>query len=80
MTTRTVNQPPTDVVRRHRARRVKVSALKKVVPRLPHENDESADSKAGEPSEVIKQAATDLKRGLTDTDRGAQMTKVYKNL
>ena len=58
----------------------KVSISQVVVPQLPHERDESVDGKSSPPTKVMKQAAADLKRGLTDTDRGAQMTKVYKNL
>ena len=80
MATRTFKAAST-VPRRHQvARKVKISISQKVVSRLPHEHDESADAPSGKPSDVIKQAATDLKRGLKDTDRSAQMTKVYKNL
>jgi hypothetical protein len=77
---RTLKATSNGVARRQGAGRVTISISQKVVPRLPHERDESTDVKGGEPSEVIKQAVTDLKRGLIDTDRGAQMTKVYKNL
>ena len=80
MTNRDLKATPTSVARRRAAGTVKVSISQKIVPRLPHEHDESADPTTGEVREVIEQAADDLKRGLTDTDRGAQMTKVYKSL
>jgi hypothetical protein len=43
-------------------------------PRLPHERDESLDSGPGHqaprgPTEVIEQAAADVRRGLVDTER-----------
>ena len=43
-------------------------------PRLPHERDESSDSQAVENDDarkVMRQAASDVDRGLVDTDRGA---------
>ncbi len=80
MATRNLKAAPGSATRRQAAGKVKISISQKVVPRLPHEHDESADATTGEPRDVIKQAAADLKRGLTDTDRSAQMTKVYKNL
>jgi len=30
------------------------------------------------PRQIIKHAATDLKRGMKDTDRGPEMAKAYK--
>lgn len=80
MATRTSKAASNGVARRQGAGKVTVRISQKIVPRLPHERDESTDAKTGEPSEVITQAATDLERGLLDTDRAAQMTKVYKNL
>jgi len=38
-------------------------------PRLPHEHDESSDSQAGGPREVIEQARRDIESGQQDTDR-----------
>jgi len=64
----------------HRRGTVKVSIAQKRVPRLPHEHDESSDSQAGEPLPVMQQAATDLKRGLEDTDRGPQTNRISKKL
>ena len=37
-------------------------------PRLPHERDESPEGKDTAPREDMKQAASDLERGLVDTD------------
>lgn len=37
-------------------------------PRLPHEHDESADSQASPPREVMQQAARDIESGQVDTD------------
>jgi hypothetical protein len=56
---------------------VKVSILRKRVPRLPHERDESADSQGSEPRPVMRQASADLKRGLEDTDRGREMNRLH---
>ena len=50
------------------------------VPKLPHEQDETVDSQASEPRKVIQNAAADLKRGQTDTDRSAEMNQVYRKL
>ena len=38
-------------------------------PRLPHEHDESADSQAGGPRQVMEQARRDIESGKQDTDR-----------
>lgn len=37
-------------------------------PLMPHERDESDDSQASEPREVMKQAYKDIQSGLVDTD------------
>ena len=49
-------------------------------PKLPHERDESIDTAGTIPSERMKQASRDIKRGLTDTDRGAEAGRTYKKL
>jgi hypothetical protein len=59
---------------------VQVSIGQDSVPRLPHEHDESADSQTSEPRAVMQQAAKDLKRGLVDTDRGAEANQTYAKL
>ena len=45
-------------------------------PRLPHERDESSDSQVGQ-QDVMRQAQEDLRRGLTDTDKGPPLDEVY---
>ena len=37
-------------------------------PRQPNERDESPDLQATEPRDVMRQAASDIERGLEDTD------------
>ncbi|GJI97798.1 hypothetical protein RugamoR57_45160 [Duganella caerulea] len=36
--------------------------------RMPHERDESPDAQHPKPRSVMKQAASDIERGLVDTD------------
>lgn len=52
-------------------------------PKLPHENDESDDSQASGPREVIKQAYDDVQSGQEDTDlratSGKRVDSVPKN-
>jgi hypothetical protein len=55
-----------------------VEIMQKVVDKLPNEVDESTDPNPPPPQEIIKQAASDLKRGLVDTDRGAAVDLTYK--
>ena len=57
---------------------VKVEILQQEVERLPHEKDQSTDQARTEPEPLIEQAAVDLKRGLNDTDRAAEVNVVYK--
>jgi hypothetical protein len=57
-----------------------VSIGQEVVPRLPHERDESADSQVSPPRKVMQQAAKDIERGLKDTDRAAEVNATYKKL
>ena len=42
------------------------------VKRMPHERDESPDAQNVKPRNVMKQAASDIERGLVDTDRHNQ--------
>lgn len=51
---------------------VKVTILRKRIPRLPHERDESADSQGKAPEKRMLQASADLARGLVDTDLGRE--------
>ena len=46
---------------------------------LPHERDESIDrGGGGVDSESVEQAGRDVKRGLPDTDRGAEVHHTYQ--
>ena len=45
---------------------------------LPHERDQSTDMTAAEPDPKVEQAAKDLKRGLSDTSKGAETDKAYQ--
>jgi len=51
-----------------------------VVPKLPHERDESPASGKKPPAPVIAQAADDLKRGKQDTDRAPQTNRLARKL
>lgn len=57
---------------------VKVEILQQEVERLPHEKDQSTDQARTEPEPLIEQATVDLKRGLVDTDRAAEVNAVYQ--
>jgi hypothetical protein len=49
------------------------------VLKLPHERDTAIDQGGGAmPSEKVEQAGRDVKRGLADTDRGAEMHRTYQ--
>jgi len=47
-------------------------------PRLPHERDESADSGAGAPSDLMRRAHDDAVSGKTETDKGEATDAVYR--
>ncbi len=47
-------------------------------PRLPHERDESSDSGAGAPSEVMRRAHDDVASGKRGTDKGDATDAVYE--
>ncbi len=52
-------------------------------PRLPHDQDESADSQTGVDNDVeqtVQQAATDLRRGLVDTGTGPVIDRTYERV
>ncbi len=58
----------------------RASVDQQVLPRLPHEHDESADSQGGPPRADMQQAAKDVRRGLVDTDRGPVADSTYRKL
>ena len=45
---------------------------------LPSDRDQSTSMTAAEPDPKVEQAATDLKRGLSDTSKGAETDKAYQ--
>jgi len=47
-------------------------------PRMPHERDESSDSGAAAPSEVMERAHDDAVSGKTGTDKGEATDAVYR--
>jgi hypothetical protein len=47
---------------------------------LPNDRDQSTDMTPAEPDPVVKQAAKDVKRGLTDTSSGAETDRAYSKL
>ena len=55
-------------------------ATKKSPPKLPHERDESVNTTGRIASEPMKQAFSDLAKGLQDTDRAAEAGRTYKRL
>lgn len=63
-----------------------VRMARSLVPKLPHERDESAESArspaTGErpPQPVIAQAAEDLKQGRMDTDRAPETNRMARKL
>jgi hypothetical protein len=60
--------------------RTRLGLPKVSAPKLPHERDESINTAGTVPSAAIRQAERDLKRGLVDTDRGAEAGRTYKKL
>ena len=48
--------------------------------KLPHERDQSVDMTQDTPHPEMKQAYSDLQRGLKDTDRGPPSDVAYKKL
>ena len=45
---------------------------------LPSDRDQSTDMTAATPDPKVQQAAIDLKRGLSDTSKGAETDKAYQ--
>ncbi len=45
---------------------------------LPSDRDQSTGMTAAAPDPKVKQAATDLKRGLSDTSKAAETDKAYQ--
>jgi len=49
------------------------------VPLLPHERDESAEPSSASPEPHQVQAHTDLARGLVDTERRQDATRIFNS-
>lgn len=47
---------------------------------LPHERDQETDMTDRSPDPKVQQASTDLRRGLTDTDKGPPLDAAYDKL
>jgi hypothetical protein len=47
---------------------------------LPHERDQAVDMTNAKTNPAIEQAGKDIKRGLTDTTKGAELDRAYKKL
>ena len=60
--------PPRRARRRLDTRPALASDEQGPAPRQPNERDESPDSQASAPRDVMRQAASDIERGLKDTD------------
>jgi hypothetical protein len=45
---------------------------------LPSDRDQSTDMTAAAPDPQVQQAAKDVKRGLTDTSKGAETDQAYQ--
>lgn len=57
-----------------------VRISQKLVPKLPHERDESAATGKEPPAPVIEQAADDLKQGRQDTGRMPETNRLARRL
>jgi hypothetical protein len=66
--------------KRRRSAGVVVRVAQAVVPKLPHERDESPERKTKPPEKVILKAAADLASGRQDTDRGPQTNRLARKL
>ena len=61
-------------------KRATLGLPKQLVPTSPPLRDDVIDIVGKVPSEPMKQASRDLKRGLVDTDRGTEAGRTYKRL
>lgn len=57
-----------------------VRISQKLVPKLPHERDESALPENESPEPVMEIAADDLKQGRQDTGRSPETTRLARKL
>jgi hypothetical protein len=57
-----------------------VRISRSLVPKLPHERDESPATGEKPPQPLIAQAAEDLKQGRRDTDRASETNRLARTL
>lgn len=57
-----------------------VRQSQKLVPKLPHERDQSAAAEEEPPEPVMEQAADDLKQGRQDTGRMPETNRLARRL
>lgn len=57
-----------------------VRISQELVPKLPHERDESPATGRKPPQPIIAKAADDLKQGRKDTDRGPETNRLARRL
>lgn len=57
-----------------------VRIAQQLVPKLPHERDESAPPENESPEPVMEQAADDLKQGRQDTGRSPETNRLARRL
>ena len=72
--------PVVSVKRRAGTLRLPVGTAQPAPMELPHERDASTNMTDGIPSPPVQQAYRDVKRGLQDTDRGAEAGRTYQKL
>lgn len=74
------DKPVLSAARRTGTLRLPVGTAKPAPMELPHERDVSTNMTDGIPSPPVQQAYRDVKRGLQDTDRGAEVGRTYQKL
>jgi len=70
--------PPRRARRRPDTRSTLATDEQSTAPRQPNERDESSDSQASAPRDVMRQAASDIERGLEDTDCGNSADEIVR--
>ena len=75
-----VTEPSIDTTKRQAPGPQSPGPVKVEAPKLPHERDQSVDMTQDTPHPEMKQAYSDLQRGLQDTGRGPPSDAAYKKL
>ena len=71
--------PPRRARRRADTRESLATDAQQPGPRQPNERDESPDSQQSAPRDVMRQAASDVERGLKDTDCRNSAAEIVTN-